>query len=636
MRTSAIIHQQICQLRWHLLACAGLIMVLPIEEAVVGLWEGDGFHSIRMVYAVITFSPLLAGLIACANVQGDLSEKRYIFWRSKPANVKKLMALKFFVGLTLSLTIVACPLVFALVSTALCGEDLGWQTFKHYVPVPIVVAMMTYSLCFGCNVLVRNTARSWLIGLFLAGFALVIPLMLPLGFKDVVTDIGFRAFGFYPATIFVTSVAAFVFALYAAQHDWHLKTNLRELLWVGTGLVFLLLILFSSQVANIRVLDEKEVDGSRWAQGTLDKVGDRLIFEGLNYVDVGKRDISLHEIVSNGASVVNPPLYGNTGMNSQGHQVIYGPRAKGYITTSYPRRLNALYMDTEDGTYHFGIIAYFRLEGEGSRKEKVHEKVYLRSYKLVGNSWRVVDELNISDFIGDRVNYLRMAMRLIDNTLVACVNQSYVVADVTDPGDLRLIDKRLDALKGNWSLRHMDLQSEFDIPIIPVEGISIEERIKLSIDLRYRFSYFRNDIYKSSMVDTHNGKIAFFSVSEQGVAWFDVIRWDQKTAYCKFTSVRPFTILEGMIWAASSLHDRTFVENGKLYLSRQNTLLVFDVRVSRGIRKLGHFVRMDWNIEDIAVLDDGNMLLSAQWLDYMGAGHFEVRKRYLCLLKNPK
>jgi len=82
MRIQGIIHQQVCQLRWHLLACLGLIMVLPIEDAVVNLREGDGFHSIRLVYAAITFSPLLAGLIACANVQGDLNEKRYIFWRS--------------------------------------------------------------------------------------------------------------------------------------------------------------------------------------------------------------------------------------------------------------------------------------------------------------------------------------------------------------------------------------------------------------------------------------------------------------------------------------------------------------------------------------------------------------------------
>jgi len=126
MRIRGIIHQQICQLRWHLLACIGLIMVLPIEEAVVSYRAGQGFYSVGLAVGAITFGPLLAGLIACANVQGDLSENRYIFWRSKPANVKALMTLKFFVGLILSLAVIACPLVFAVVSTALCGENLDW------------------------------------------------------------------------------------------------------------------------------------------------------------------------------------------------------------------------------------------------------------------------------------------------------------------------------------------------------------------------------------------------------------------------------------------------------------------------------------------------------------------------------
>ena len=366
MRTAVIIHQQICQLRWHLLACVGLIMVLPIEEAAVSFRAGDGFCSLTLAIAAVTFSPLLAGLIACANVQGDLSEKRYIFWRSKPANVKKLMALKYVVGLVASLAIMACPLIFAIVSSALCGEDIDDTSLKYSVPVIVIIAVMAYSLCFGCNVLVRNTARSWLIGMFLAGFVLVLPFMLPLGFKDIVSDVGFRAWGFYPATILVTSVAAFVLALYAAQHDWHLRTNLKGLLCVGAGLVLLLLMLFSSQVANIRVLDEEVIGSFRWGFGTFDKVGSKRIFQGQDYVEVDKKGISLENIGASGG-VANPPIYGNVGIDSEGNRVVYGPRVKGYRMRSYPGTPNALYMDTTDGTYYFGIISYFRREGEGRR-----------------------------------------------------------------------------------------------------------------------------------------------------------------------------------------------------------------------------------------------------------------------------
>lgn len=320
MKARAIVHQQICQLRWHLLACLGLIMVLPIEEAVVSYRAGQGFYSIGLAIAAVSFSPLLAGLIACANVQGDLSEKRYVFWRSKPAGVKKLMTLKFFVGMILSLAVTACPLVFAVVTTDLCGENPEWQTFKYYVPLPIVVAAMTYSLCFGCNVLVRNSARSWLIGMLLGGIVLVVPFMLPMGFTDIVSDIGVWTFGFYPAMILGASVLAFVFSLFAAQHDWHLRTNLKGLLCAGTGLVFLLLVLFSNQVANIRVLDEKEIErhwGGRHV--TLGEAGDSLLLEGKSFIEVDEEKHSLRKIESLAlGEVTYGPAYGDWGIDSEG------------------------------------------------------------------------------------------------------------------------------------------------------------------------------------------------------------------------------------------------------------------------------------------------------------------------------
>ena len=93
MRIRGIIHQQICQLRWHFLACLGLVMVLPLEEAVVSLKDGTGVYSSTMVIVSLMFAPLLTGLIACANVQGDFNEKRYIFWQSKPVNLKLFITL---------------------------------------------------------------------------------------------------------------------------------------------------------------------------------------------------------------------------------------------------------------------------------------------------------------------------------------------------------------------------------------------------------------------------------------------------------------------------------------------------------------------------------------------------------------
>ena len=637
MRIRAIIHQQICQLRWHLLACVGLIMVLPIQEAVVSFRAGEGFYSLGLALCAVTFGPLLAGLIACANVQGDLSEKRYIFWRSKPANVKKLMALKFLIGLILSLAITACPLIFAVVTTALCGENQDWQTFKYYVPIPVAVAVMTYSLCFGCNVLVRNTARSWLIGILLGGVVLLVPFILPLGITDIVSDFGMLAFGFYPAIILATSVLALLFSLFAAQHDWHLRTNLKGLMCVGAGLVFVVLMLFSSQVANIRVLDEKEIQAFGLYHGTLDKAGDSLLLASKRFIDVDQREISWRW---NGSHVAaNSPAYGDWGTDSEGRQVTWHPELEGYGMKSYPRYpKNAFYVDGDGDMHYFRIISYFRTEGEGRQAKDIYEKIYLRSYKHFRTSWKAIDEVDISDFIGDRVNHLRMAMRLINNTLIACVNDSYVAVDITDPQELTEIAKKLDVLPGSvvWLDREDRLQ-EISISLIPFEGISEEERIRLSIDLRYRYQYDDNDIYDSSIVAINEGKIAFFSASQRDVARFDVIRWDDDKIHCRFGTARPYTILERMSQSFGP-NDRTFVTGQKLYVQEGQQLMVFDLRSDRKIRKLGHFFRMDCHIEDVAVLEDGRLILCALWNKW-NRRFGRVRReetRYLYLLENPQ
>ena len=622
MRVSGIIHQQICQLKWHLLACLGLIMILPVEEAIVILKAGGGFFSDSMTFTAILFGPLLTGLIACANVQGDLNEKRYIFWRSKPANVKLLISLKYLIGLIASLLVIACPLVFHFVSNIIWNEEgLDKTFFKYYVPLSILIAIMTYSLCFASNVVVRSTARAWLIGMLIGCFLLVLPFILPLDYKDFVSDVMIWSWGPYLAIIFIAPVGAFVFALYAAQHDWHLRTNLKGLLWVGAGLAFVLLMLFSSQVANIKVLQEKEIEHSRVQYSmrySIENVGRKLISQGRSYIYVDKDSISL----SNISGVPD---------NGIAHML---PRMENY----HARYLQdgRLYKNVGDDIYSLVIHAYYRIEGSGPSKKRLYEKAYLRSYMHTGNNRMPVCELDISDCLTDRIDiFLRVAMRLIDNRLIACINNSCVVVDASNPEELKIIDKKLDVLKKIRPYTYKDRKEEFAIPLIPVEEIGLQERIKLSIDLNYRYYDYRNKINESSIVDVHDGKFAFFIV-DYDVARFDVTHWDDEKIYCKFSSARPFTILEIMT-ASSHYNKGNFVKNGKLYSNLNNALMVFDIRSNRRIRKLGHFVRMDYDIEDMEVLEDGNILLCVRWdPEDFGINRLNAGQYYLYLLKNPE
>ncbi len=629
MRVSGIIHQQICQLKWHLLACLGLIMLLPIEEAIVNLKEGDGFFSTAVMFPAVMLGPLLAGLIACANVQGDLNEKRYIFWRSKPANVKLLITLKFFIGLIASLLVIACPVVFSFVTNIIWNQDgVDREFFNYYVPLPILVAIMTYSLCFATNVLVRKTARAWLIGMLIGCFLLVLPFMLPLDYKDFVSDVIFFTFGFYLAIIFVASAAAFVFALFAAQHDWHLRTNLKGMLWAGAGLAFALLMLFSSQVANIKILQEKEIVVSL-GRRSLDYAGSRVVYQGHSYIDDDKDGISFHKI---GSGNVGVDPYGNTGTDSAGRRIHYVPRVAGYRVTSYPWYGKLLYRDAGNEIFSFSIHTYYRTESTESMGREItkyfHEKVYLRSYKRTGESWILACELDLSDYLTDNRSP-KIAMRLIGDKIIVFIRHSFGVVDITNPGELKLLDTKLDVLKGRIAPYYRDRREKFIIPIVPVEGISIEEKIKLSIDW-----YYCNYIHEASIVDVHDGKFAFFFVDYDDIARFDVTRWDKENIYCRFSTVRSLTILEGMTGALE--RRKAFVKNGRLYCSGDKTLLVFDIRSNRRIRKLGHFVRMNYDIEDIAVLENGNILLCVLWGSDFVRSRSNERKYYLYLLKNPE
>ena len=200
---------------------------------------------------------------------------------------------------------------------------------------------------------------------------------------------------------------------------------------------------------------------------------------------------------------------------------------------------------------------------------------------------------------------------------------------------LTIIDKELDVLQKYRPYTYKDRKEEFDIPLVPVEEIGLQERIKLSIDLNYRFYFDDNDIYESSIVDVQDGKIAFFFVDYDDIARFDVTHWDDEKVYCRFNSARPFTMLE-VITASRHYNYSNFVKNGKLYSLQNGTLMVFDIRSNRRIRKLGHFVRMDYEIDDMAVLDDGNILLCVRWDPQFIRDHSNEEKNYLYLLKNPE
>ena len=162
MNTRRFIHQQIMQLKRHFLACLGLIMVLPLEEAAVNLKDGLGFYSSELGAISLLLAPLLGALLACANVQADLDHNRDVFWRSKPVTAIRFMSGKFLVGLILALLVLVCPCLFVGITMGLAGIKTTFAVGSYLACVSLIL-LSTYSVGFFCNVLIRKTAQAWLI-----------------------------------------------------------------------------------------------------------------------------------------------------------------------------------------------------------------------------------------------------------------------------------------------------------------------------------------------------------------------------------------------------------------------------------------------------------------------------------------
>ena len=595
MNAGRVLHQQLVQLRYHFLACLGLIMVVPLEEIVVGLVEGYGDYRPHLSLPFLFLGPLLTALIACATVQADLDEKRCLFWQSKPVRAHLFLAFKYVVGLVLSLAILACPMGFVAACSYLMTQDSPMPGFTLYTLNVVLISVLTYSTSFLCNVLVRRTARAWLIGMALAGFVLLIPFMLPLPAEDVVTDVLKWMAGIYLTITLGATVLAFCLALAAIHYRWHLHTNLRVLLWSGAGLIFLVAVLLGRQVANIRILDEVQV--THVPNGTFVKEPGRYEFMNLE-VTTADDGISVRDLDIQAREKEREILLERLRAMPPHYEVEEGLRL-----TRFPHsEFGGLTWQLGDHEYTFGLHIYYGrgnvIDENGREFERtLCKKVYLRSFQRFGQVQLPVTTIDLSDSIFER-RHLRQAMRRIEDKLLVFFQDQCLVVRINDGGELELIER-----SKYLRMARISNDEPFTIPLLPAAGVDIRERVKLSIDLAVR--YFPRRIHSASLVSDYDQKMRFALVTGDRLARYDVLDWNQEKVHCQFRDARAF------FFGGSSWDGDYFVQDGKFYLHNWNTLMVFDIRADHGIRKLGHFQRYSdtFSIGDIGVEENGNIVL---------------------------
>lgn len=620
MKILNIIHQQITQLKWHILASFGLVMVLPVEEAIVNFRDGDGFYSDRMVIPALMLSVLLAALIACSNVQADFKEKRYTFWRSKPINAKLFIILKYFTGLFAATFIMASPVVFCLVSSAVSDNAIYLPDTKAFTVIATCHALVAYSLCFACNILVRKTARSWLIGLTLTCLLILLPYILPFNYR--LAEDGHGGFFLKVMAIIITAVTvgAFGFAILAADRNWHMKTNLKGLLWVGATLLFSLMLLFSTQIANIKELDEVEVPYIH--HSSLSIVDGKVFSNNFGFVEISNGQIYL--------PTVDDTDYRNTELSLGGVGASEFKKVASNEEYKQASLFRRVYYMLQGELYSLEIKAFYK-QLAGSVQD--YKNAFLIRRKYSDGQSGIFSVLNLSDISlfdqGAHTGMYHTVMRRFGDRLVVVAN-GMVTADLSSPEELVLLDKKHNSLKYSSLLFLLD-NKERRTPLLLIEGISMDERVRYSIDMQLVRS---QRSFNNSCVGINDGKI-IFGLFKNGIVYrCEVTRWDENWIYYKTTAARDFTMLES---AAHNDHYTTFtlVRDGRLYVYNTSQLLVFDIQSSNRIRKLGHFVRKQSVIRDVEVLDDGNIVVALEGEERINKRGYERNRYTLTLLKKP-
>jgi hypothetical protein len=632
MTLTRVLHQQFMQLRWHLLACLGVIMVLPVEETIVNLRDPQGHYQSGIATGVLAIAPLLAALIACANVQADLDDKRDLFWRSKPVRVGAFITTKFLVGLLLALAVLCVPVMFIWVMARVMDGSLPFDGYYIYTGNILLISILTYSLSFLCNVLVRKTARAWLIGMALTCFVLLLPFMLSLRFTDVATDIQNTITKTYLLLTLGAALLGFVLANLAAGRNWHIQANLKRLLWAGAGLVFAIVFMGARQVANIEVLDEEPAilgpDVTVPGMGSVYRIGDQVIACGFKVdgSDLTPGQIAIRSVddrivreavPEHLADMARPPLR----TLLQLHGGLQDPNS-GTGTRVHPRSgawgwQAGLPLRIGEQTYLLALFVDYREEkiikdSGATDKTRKHEKVTLRCFKSrpfftrrdPDQHMQATADLDLSEYLNNPQRP-RIAMRAFGDVLIVAINNRVIEIGVTGQGELQ---NRSDSRFNYLVQAHMD--RSFKIPLVPMESLDIRDRIQLSIDLVFwpggEFRYHGLDFDSFSWVDAQGDAFRFVSLDRQGIHCFDVIEWNQEEIFCERHSYRPFTWLEEF-----RRHEPHFVKHGRLYAYSWDRLMVFDLRSARGVRKLGHFQRLqrDFRISDVLPEENGNILL---------------------------
>jgi hypothetical protein len=630
----ALLWKEWREIRWFLVAGVVIFTGWPLLEAMGHYRLGEGFYSTDMpeVMAFLLGGPF-AILVAVGVTCRDLKEDIACFWQSRPVSIRRWAATKYLVGLAVVLIVLCVPLVLKIFIMR-AEHELG--QLSSILTCHTFTVIFIYSISFLAGCLIRTPVYAVIFSGALALLVYFLPILAPplegLSVFNImmqppvqVVQLSTLAQGElwiaekmrvvkipwaddlalrynidllrYIAFALVGSFAAVVLSGIVVKKNWRLKVGQKLMFWLlgGVGMFLFLTVVFQlrSNLECVRQIPLKPEGKGTYNVEVIACDGDKgvLLLRGREPNDaVGKS--MRYSLMTFDLSAKEP----------FGEEIVIPQDLSMAAWWFFSRGKLVWSAKRPQWTY---FIEMSSSKNKTDSKKKVDKMNLLTISLAKGGVMTVVDKLDLLPYLGDRARMWGMYM--LDSTIYASTGDKLLIFDVGADGK-PVLRKVINGQFGTHDkigrvTRKQIRQNTFSMPLVPVEGFNIQERLKITIELSgYPLIASDGDIVV--VVDEDFPILRVYRLKEvkDDVATLEMAGFRRPTPLERFTDI--------------IIPTQVFVRDGLAYVVGYGLggLSVYDIRRPQQIRRIGHYAAPKEWLQAIAPLPDGNILVGGSKL----------------------
>jgi len=624
--------REIC---WFLIAGAVIFVGWPLLEALANYRFRQSFSSGTPEEMVLLFGGAFAIFVAVGVTCRDLREAIACFWQSRPVAIWRWVVTKYLVGLAVVLVVLCVPVAIQdWMAKQAAGSEYQVRQLSNILTCHTFTLILIYSVSFAIGCLIRIPVYAVILSAALALLVYFLPMLVPPLESFSVFNIIMQS----PAEIvqlskleqggpwfaekmrvvkipwaddlalrynidllryiifaLAGSFAAVVLSAVAVKRNWRLKVGQKLMFWLlgGVGMLLFLTVVFQlgSNLKCVKQIPIKpQGEGERGvAQIACD--GDKGVLLLRNKKPGDAADDATYSLMTFDLSAKEP----------LGEEIVLAEDQM--PTFSWPGDRGKIVWSARNPQWAYSIKTSRRkYEPDG---HWFTDRAELLTISLAAGSAGSVDKLDLLPHLKGQTAYSD-SLYMLDGTIYASLSGILFIFDVGIDGKpvLRKIVKERVGISGQSGSSDASgrVWGSISMRLIPVEGLSIKERLKVTVELSgYRVMASDGDV----VVEVNSDFIRAY--------WLKEVSGDIATL--EMTAYRRPTPLERL---AGTNPTHVFVRNGLAYVIDSSWdfggLTVYDVRRPQQIRRVGHYGTPDERLLAIAPLPDGNILLGGNKL----------------------